>query len=158
MSFCCKILYLDKVLLLITTPRKAAALNFRTLPTMSTLPLQGRVIFTTFLPDSGFGTHAMVVLPYNSWDYLNEAHTNSYTGPRLCLILRDLELKAITLKWKVLYSQGIKFDMQHWTFCAIMLTEIQVYEVARSFRNKRRNWMLQVDDAKRHKILYKLEV
>jgi hypothetical protein len=34
---------------------------------MSTLPFQGGVIFSTFVPDSGFGTYAMltamVILP-----------------------------------------------------------------------------------------------
>jgi hypothetical protein len=48
--------------------RKAIAFPFRKLElSMSTLPLQGGVIFRTFVPDSGFGTYAiltaMVILP-----------------------------------------------------------------------------------------------
>jgi hypothetical protein len=78
-SFSCKILYVDKFLLPLTTPksnpskhykhfRKAVALVlFSEVGAMSALPFQGGVIFRTFAPDSGFGRYAMltamVILP-----------------------------------------------------------------------------------------------
>jgi hypothetical protein len=47
--------------------RKTIAFCFREVIAMSTLPFQGGVIFRTFVPDSGFGTYAMltamVILP-----------------------------------------------------------------------------------------------
>jgi hypothetical protein len=40
--------------------RKAIAFPFHEVGAMSTLPFQGVVIFRTFVPDSGFGTYAML--------------------------------------------------------------------------------------------------
>ena len=37
-----------------------AGYRFSEVTIMSTLPFQGRVIFRTFVPDSGFGTYAML--------------------------------------------------------------------------------------------------
>ena len=52
---------------------------------LSTLPFQGGVILRIFVPDSAFGTYAMlttiVSLPLRLF-LVNEIYTNSYTGPR----------------------------------------------------------------------------
>ena len=56
---------------------------------MSALPFQGGVILKSFVPDSGFGTYAMltamVILPLKRLGLflVNEMHTKPYTGPRL---------------------------------------------------------------------------
>ena len=66
---------------------------------MSALPFQGGVIFRTFVPDSGFGTYAMltamVILPLEQLrlPVVNEMHTKSYTGPRLQLLVLPLLLR-----------------------------------------------------------------
>ena len=71
-SFFCKILYLNKFFLPMTTPKSYPSKHYRhfrkgiafpfpfsEVRAMSTLPFQGGVIFRTFVPDSGFGTYSM---------------------------------------------------------------------------------------------------
>jgi hypothetical protein len=100
-SFSCKILYLDKFFLPVTTPksnpskhhkhfRKAVAFRFRKLELGRHYAVLGRVIFRTFATDSGFRTYAMltamIILPYMQQlrlPALNETHTSIYTSPRL---------------------------------------------------------------------------
>ena len=68
---------------------------------MSALPFQGGVIFrTTFDPDSGFGTYAMLTAMHGHFTLkqlrlpvLNETHTNIYTGPRLIVKIEQLATK-----------------------------------------------------------------
>jgi hypothetical protein len=44
---------------------------------MSTLPFQGEVFFGTFVPNSGFGTYAMLTAMVDN-PGLNETHAKSY--------------------------------------------------------------------------------
>ena len=66
---------------------------------MSALPFQGRVILRTFVPDSGFGSYAMlttmVILPQKQLrlSVVNRTHTKPYTGPRLRDISVEYEFK-----------------------------------------------------------------
>jgi hypothetical protein len=59
----CRIVPIEKLKTLVVFER----FSFSEVRAMSTLPFQGGVIFRTFVPDSGFGTYAMltamVILP-----------------------------------------------------------------------------------------------
>ena len=66
------IIAIDKVFLLITTPKSNPSKHYKHFRKAVTFAF--RIILRTFVPDSGFGTYvmltAMVILAKNCWDYL----------------------------------------------------------------------------------------
>ena len=87
----------------------------------------GVVIFRHFVPDSAFGTHTMHVNRHGHFtlkqlrlSVLNEAHTNSYTGPSLYRLISfevkplftNIPLTILTILHKI-YNENKKNYLPH---------------------------------------------